>query len=45
MTVLEDGFEYDGKHWQSLTAIARAITGTPWNGPLFFGLTARKKTV
>ena len=45
VTVLEDGFEYDGKHWQSLTAIARAITGTPWNGPLFFGLTARKKTV
>jgi len=41
--VLEDGFEYDGKHWKSLTAIAKAITGTPWNGPLFFGLTARKK--
>ena len=41
--VLEAGFEYDGKHWKSLTAIARAITGSPWSGPLFFGLTARKK--
>lgn len=41
--VLEDGFEYDGKHWKSLTAIAKAITGNHWNGPLFFGLTQRKK--
>jgi Protein of unknown function (DUF2924) len=43
VTVLEDGFEYDGKHWKSLTAIAKAITGGHWNGPLFFGLTQRKK--
>ena len=28
--VLESGFEYDDKHWRSLTAIARAITRTPW---------------
>ena len=41
--VLESGFEYDDKHWRSLTAIARAITRTPWNGPLFFGLTERTK--
>lgn len=41
--VLNRGFEYDGRHWQSLTAIAKAITGAHWNGPLFFGLTARKK--
>jgi len=41
--VLDQGFEYDGKHWNSLTAIAKAITGTPWNGPLFFGLAERKK--
>ena len=41
--VLEDGFEYDGKHWKSLTAIAKAITGNQWNGPLFFGLAERKK--
>ena len=40
--VLEDGFEYDGKRWKSLTAIAKAITGAHWNGPLFFGLTGRK---
>jgi len=43
VTVLEDGFEYDGGHWKSLTAIARAISGTHWNGPLFFGLAERKK--
>lgn len=43
VTVLEDGFEYDGRHWKSLTAIARAITGTHWNGNRFFGLTERKK--
>lgn len=41
--VLNDGFEYDGKHWKSLTAIAKAITGNQWNGPLFFGLAERKK--
>ena len=41
--VLDDGFEYDGKHWKSLTAIAKAITGGHWNGPLFFGLAERKK--
>lgn len=38
VTVVEGGFEYDGRTWRSLTAIARAITGTPWSGPLFFGL-------
>ena len=37
-TVLDDGFEYQGRRYQSLSAIARAITGTRWNGPLFFGL-------
>ena len=41
--VLGDGFEYDGKHWKSLSAIAKAITGGHWNGPLFFGLSERKK--
>ncbi|MEQ1499250.1 MAG: DUF2924 domain-containing protein [Novosphingobium sp.] len=41
--VLDDGFEYDGKHWRTLTAVARAITGAHWNGPLFFGLSERKK--
>ena len=37
-TVLDDGFEYQGRRYKSLSAIARAITGTRWNGPLLFGL-------
>ena len=37
-TVLDDGFEYQGRRYKSLSAIARAITGTRWNGPLFWGL-------
>lgn len=41
--VAEDGFEYDGDHWKSLTAIAKAITGTHWNGPRFFGLAERNR--
>ena len=44
VTVLDKGFEYEDRRWKSLTAIARAITGTHWNGPMFFGLTERKKT-
>lgn len=39
VTVLDRGFEYDGQTWRSLTAIAKAITGTHRNGPRFFGLT------
>jgi Protein of unknown function (DUF2924) len=31
-------YEYEGRPYRSLSAIARAITGTRWNGPLFFGL-------
>ena len=38
VAVLEDGFSYRGRPYRSLSAIARAITGTRWNGPLFFGL-------
>jgi hypothetical protein len=38
VTVLAQGFEYGGKTYKSLTAIARTITGTAWSGPLFFGL-------
>jgi hypothetical protein len=38
VTVLEDGFEYAGKPYRSLSAIARAVTGTRWNGLVFFGL-------
>ena len=44
VVVLEDGFEYEAKRWKTLTAVARAITGAHWNGPLFFGLTRRKRT-
>lgn len=33
-----DGFRWEGKLWPSLSAIARAATGTRWNGPRFFGL-------
>ena len=36
--VTAQGFFYDGKTWRSLSAIARAITGTPWSGPAFFGV-------
>lgn len=38
VTVVEGGFNYDGKKWRSLTAIARHITGTKWSGPRFFGV-------
>jgi hypothetical protein len=40
--VLDDGFEYDGRRFSSLTQIASAITGTHWSGPNFFGLKKRK---
>jgi hypothetical protein len=43
VTVLEKGFEYGGKTWPSLSAIAKAITGAHWNGPRFFGLTGSSK--
>ena len=36
--VLEGGFEHQEKRYRSLTHVARAITGTHWSGPRFFGL-------
>lgn len=36
VTVLEDGFEYQGERYRSLSKIASVITCTPWNGFLFF---------
>lgn len=36
--VLEDGFDYGGKRYPSLTSIARDITGAAWSGPRFFGI-------
>ncbi len=38
VTVLVDGFEYLGRPYKSLSAVARAITGTRWNGWVFFGI-------
>ena len=37
--VRDDGFEYDGERYRSLTVIAERITGAHWSGPRFFGLT------
>lgn len=37
----EAGFEWRQQHYRSLSQIARAITGTSWSGPVFFGLKAR----
>ncbi|MDB5322193.1 MAG: putative bacteriophage related protein [Phycisphaerales bacterium] len=37
--VLPRGFEYEGQVYRSLTAVAKAVTGSHWNGHLFFGLT------
>jgi hypothetical protein len=39
--VREDGFEYEGQRYRSLTMIAERITGAHWSGPRFFGLTKR----
>ena len=36
--VVEEGFAWNGKTYESLSRIAFAITGTKWNGPRFFGL-------
>jgi Protein of unknown function (DUF2924) len=42
--VVNEGFEYRGKRYESLSEIARLITGTRWSGPLFFGLKQSQKT-
>ena len=41
VTVRQDDFEFEGRPYQSLSAIARHITGTRWNGWTFFGLRTR----
>ena len=41
--VLEDGFQWKGRRWRSLSVIAREITGVHWSGPRFFGLKGRAK--
>jgi DUF2924 family protein len=45
VVVTEDGFEYAGKTYASLTTIAGAITGAHWSGPRFFGLGRREAPV
>jgi Protein of unknown function (DUF2924) len=42
ITVTEEGFQHEGKPYKSLSAIARAITGTRWNGLVFFGLKSQR---
>ena len=44
VTVLRDGYEWRGQPYRSLSAIARAIAGTQWNGPRFFGLRGQGAT-
>ena len=39
--VLEKGFAHDGKQYRSLSAVAKQVTGSIWNGYLFFGLIKR----
>ena len=41
VAVLENGFEWQGKRWRSLSVIAREITGSHWSGPRFFGLNGK----
>jgi NodT family efflux transporter outer membrane factor (OMF) lipoprotein len=43
VTVLEDGYQYRERVYKSLSAIAREVTGTQWNGYLFFSLGLRKE--
>lgn len=44
VTVTAEGtFEYEGKFFKSLSAVARQISGTQWSGPLFFGLKSKAK--
>jgi hypothetical protein len=38
VTIVDDGFLWNGETHRSLSGIARAITGTKWNGPRFFAL-------
>lgn len=41
VSVLPDGYEYDGRIYRSLSEIARVITGARWSGPAFFGTKRR----
>jgi hypothetical protein len=43
VTISDDGFEYEGKTFKSLSPIACRITGTHWSGPAFFGTKGKKQ--
>ena len=43
VTVRDNDFEYQGRPYKSLSAIARAITGTQWNGLTFFGVKSGRR--
>lgn len=43
VSVLESGFEYEGRRFRSLSAIAKAVTGAHWNGLLFFGIVRQER--
>ena len=45
VTVMAEGFAYDGKPYSNLSEIAQLITGTNWNGPRFFGLRTKQTEV
>jgi len=42
--VLDDDFEFESRRYKSLSAIAREVTGTKWNGFLFFGIDQNRRT-
>jgi hypothetical protein len=44
VTVRDDDFEYQGRPYKSLSAVARAIAGTRWNGLVFFGLKNQRRS-
>ena len=45
VAVTDGGFDYQGQSFQSLSVIARKITGAHWSGPRFFGLTGTRRAV
>lgn len=44
ISVLDEGFAFEGKSYSNLSVVARLITGARWNGPRFFGLRKDKET-
>jgi hypothetical protein len=39
----DEAVHWNGKRWNSLSEVARAITGTRWSGPAFFGLKQKSR--